>query len=328
MAARIGVGVIGAGKHGQRYVAHAVRDVPRLRVVALSRRDAAAGAAQARELGARFHADWRDLVADPDVAAVVSVVPPTLHLEIAGAVAAARKPLLIEKPLAPTGAQARDVARVLRDGGAPVVMAHTLRWNTAVQAIRERLATMGPLRTLVVNQRFEPSTLAWLDDPALCGGGIMLHTGVHSFDLVRHLTGREPIRVVCRTAKANTIRTEDNFAALMVLDGSDALVCVNGSRATLGRSGMIDAACEAGQIVGDHQQHVAVTVRGLERTPLPLPAPAMTVRAVLESLVALLDRGEPPPAALEDGVRSVQIVDACRASAAGGGWADVPPLGL
>ena len=48
------VGLIGAGKHGQRYLQHIRADTPELRLVALSRHDAMRGAAQASELGCRF----------------------------------------------------------------------------------------------------------------------------------------------------------------------------------------------------------------------------------------------------------------------------------
>src|SRR5438874_11263680 len=103
---RLAIGLIGAGKHGQRYAHHVRADVPELALVALSRRDVPAGGAQAGDWGCRFHADWRALVEDPAVEAVISVVPPALHPAVAAAVAGARKPLLIEKPLATTGAPA------------------------------------------------------------------------------------------------------------------------------------------------------------------------------------------------------------------------------
>ena len=69
----------------------------------------------------------------------------------------------------------------------------------------------------------------------MSGGGILLHTGVHSFDLVRLLTGCEVTEVFCRTARVRTVRTEDNFAAVLRLSGSDTVVTVNGCRATRGR---------------------------------------------------------------------------------------------
>jgi len=325
-AAPFPVGLIGAGKHGQRYLNHIRADVPELRVAALSRHDAERGAAQARELGCRFHAEWRDLVADPDVAGVIAVVPPSLHRGIADAVATARKALLIEKPLATTAADAAAIVRRLRDAGVPCLMAHTLRWNAVASTLRERLADLGPLRALVVNQRFEPSPLGWLDQPELSGGGILLHTGVHSFDLVRWLTGCEVTRVWCRTARAITVNTEDNFLATLELAGSDALVAVGGSRATAGRSGLVDAACRDAQLVGDHQQHWLHLVRGLERVPIDPGPPSPTVREVARSFARLVLTDERPPVDLADGARAVAIAEACMRSAATGTPVPVAPL--
>jgi predicted dehydrogenase len=326
MASGIGVGLIGAGKHGQRYAQHVGRDVPGLVLRALSRRDVERGGAQARELGVRFHADWRDLVADPAVRAVLVVVPPTLHRPIAEAVAAAGKALLIEKPLATTGADAVAIRRALLAAGVPCLMAHTLRWNSVVRAVRGLLPSLGPLRALALNQRFEVSTLDWLDQPEIAGGGMVLHTGVHSFDLVRFLTGRDVRRVRCRTSRVATRRTEDNFAAVLDLEGDGAIVTVSGCRATAGRSGLIDVAAAEGQLVADHQLHFAYRVHGLERTALDLPPPTHTVRDALAAFAALLETGAEPPTSLSDGVRSVQIAEACLRSAAADAAVDVAPL--
>jgi predicted dehydrogenase len=324
--APVAVGLIGAGKHGQRYAQHVVNDVPELRLAALSRQDHARGAEQASALGCRYHTTWSALVDDPGVEAVVAAVPPSLHPEIAGAVARVQKPLLIEKPLATTGAAAAEVVRVLRAAAVPCLMAHTLRWNAVVDAIRARLPALGPLRAVLLNQRFEPSTLGWLDDPAVAGGGIILHTGVHSFDLVRWLTGCEVARVTCRTVRAATVRTEDNFLAVLELEGSDALVAVNGSRATLGRSGLIDVAGAEGQLVGDHQLGWCFGIRGLERTPVPIHEQLPTVREVLRAFARLLVAGEQPRTSLEDGARAVLVAEACYRSARLGEAVDVSPL--
>ena len=309
---RVAVGLIGAGKHGQRYLTHLRADM------ALSRRDTAAGAEQARAIGCRFHADWRALVADPAVEGVIAVVPPTLHPEIAETVAAAGKALLIEKPLATTGAAAREIVRTIRSSGIPCLMAHTLRWNSVVRTLRERISSLGTLQALVLNQRFEPSRLGWLDDPAVSGGGILIHTGVHSFDLIRFLSGCEVTRVWCRTARVVTNRTEDNFMALLELEGSSALVAVSGSRSTGGRSGLIDAAGAGGQLVGDHVLGFAYSIRGPERTPVPVPDPVPTVDEVVRAFARLLVHGESPPVSVEDGARAVLIAEACLKAAASG----------
>jgi len=311
----IGVGVIGGGKHGERYLRHAHRDVPDLAVRALARRNRAAGSAQAEAIGCRFHDRWEALVDDPGVELVVAVVPPTLHPSIARRVADAGKALLIEKPLAPTGRDARELVEHVRRAAIPAIMAHTLRWNAVVQTVRDAIVDLGPLRALGVTQRFEPSPLEWLDDPSRSGGGMLLHTGVHCFDLVRHLTGRDVRRVACWTKATATKRTEDNFAALLELGDSDAMVTVTGSRDSRGRSGLVDVAGTDGQIVADHQQHWGHVVCGTHRTNLPLPPPSHTVLEVLRSAVAHVRSGTPLPVTLEDGLNAVLIAEACAASA-------------
>jgi myo-inositol 2-dehydrogenase / D-chiro-inositol 1-dehydrogenase len=257
-------------------------------------------------------------VEDPAVEALIAVVPPSLHRAIVAAAVAARKPLLLEKPVATTGADALAIVREVRAAALPCLMAHTLRWNHVARAMRERLPTLGPLHALFLNQRFEPSILRWLDDPAVSGGGIVLHTGVHSFDLVRWLTGHDVVRAWCRVTRVETRRTEDNFLAVLELAGSEALVAVSGSRSTRGRSGLIDAAGAHGQLVGDHALGFLYSVRGTERTMVALPDPVPTVRDVLHAFARLLVAGEKPPATLEDGARAVLVAEACLRSAVSG----------
>jgi predicted dehydrogenase len=324
--ATIGLGIIGTGKHGRRYVRHVLRDDPGFRLVAVSRRDAESGAALAAESGCRYHERWSALVDDPEVEAVAVVVPPTLHLEIASAVADRGKALLVEKPLAPTGGAARELVRRVRAAGIPALMAHTLRWNSVVRTVRETLPALGALRTLGLSQRFEPSELGWLDDPAVAGGGLLLHTGVHSFDLLRFLTGREVKRVTCRTARTQTTATEDNFVALCELDRDPALVTISGSRDSRGRCGLIDVATTEAQLLADHQQHWAQIVKAGERHPLELPEPAHTVLEGLRAFAALIRTGTVPPVSLEDGAQAVLIAEACAHSARRGAAAIVEVL--
>jgi predicted dehydrogenase len=156
---------------------------------------------------------------------------------------------------------------------------------------------------------------------------MLLHTGVHAFDLVRHLTGHEVARVSCRTARAGTTHTEDNFITLLELAGADTLVAVGGCRSTAGRSGLIDLAGTGGQLVADHQLGFAYRVRGLERIPMDLPEPGPTVPEVLRSFVRLVLDGEPPPVTLEDGACAVLIAEACRRSSEDGRPRDVDALG-
>jgi predicted dehydrogenase len=306
----LGLGIVGSGKHGERYLRH-VGDVPGLRLVALSRRDRARGAAQAHTYGCRYHSDAEQLIADPDVDAVVLVVPPTLNVRLAVRAAEEGKALLIEKPLAATLDECRRIAGAVAAAGVPAMVAHTLRFNAVVAALRAALPAIGPLHAAVVSQRFEPSTLSWLDDPVVAGGGIILHTGVHSFDLLRHLSGCEPRRVHAHAGRVVTGGTEDNFGAVVEMEGDPIVALAAGSRATAGRSGVIELAGRDGQLHGDHVHGYAALLVGTERRMLSVGEPAATVAATLREFAAALAARRAPAITLADGAAAVALADAC-----------------
>ena len=315
----LGIGLIGAGRHGLRYVRHLAGDVDGARLVAICRRDRAAGEALAAAQGCTFYDDWRNVLADPRVDAVVTVVPPVLNRAIAEAACRAGKAVLIEKPLAPTLADARRIAAAVRTHGVPAMVGQTLRFDATVRAVMAHLDAIRPLHAITLVQRFEPSTLAWLDRPAESGGGIVLHTGVHSIDLLRVIAGCEVTEIACTVTRVATRETEDNFVLLARLERAELLAQIAGSRALGGRTGLMEIAGRGGQIVADHIRQEAWLLKGDARTRLVIEQPVPTVREALRAFVRGV-RGEAPmPITIDDGVRAIAIVEAAYRSAAAGG---------
>ena len=315
MAAPLRIGLIGAGKHGLRYARHIAVDLPETTLAALCRRDRAEGERAAAAFGCAWADDFRRLIDDSTIDAVVAAVPPGLHVAIVEAAMRAGKPLLIEKPLAPSLAEARQIRDLVRAGGLPCMVAHTLRFNGVVQTLGAHLAEIAPLQTMGLTQRFEPSMLPWLDRRAEAGGGIALHTGVHSFDLLRYLSGLEVEQVWGMIDRRFTRETEDGFALLFRMRGAPIHGTVAGSRTTLGRNGLIELAGEKGQLVGDHVHGFAYLLRGRERTELAVEGNVPTVRETLRAFVGALRDGTPVPITVEDGLHAVAVADACYRSA-------------
>jgi predicted dehydrogenase len=195
------------------------------------------------------------------------------------------------------------------------MVAQTLRYNAAVRAMLAALPRIGTVRSLSFTQRFEPSSLDWLDDPERSGGGITLHTGVHAFDLCRVFSGCEADRVTCQMQSVRTRHTEDNVAATIELGGGAALATVACARVAGGRNGHIEVAGERGTLLGDHVLSRAALVVGSAVEPLPVGDSVPTVREVVRDFVAAVRAGAPPPVPLAEGLRAVAIVDACYASA-------------
>jgi predicted dehydrogenase len=321
------VGVIGAGIHGTRYLRHARADVPGMRPVALCRRDRAAGEALARELGCRYEADPARLAAAGDVDGVIVVTPPDSHLDLARLVLSAGKPLLLEKPMTATLAQARELAHFEaerlsgspRAGGSaapPFMLAQTLRWNPVVRRVRELWPRLGAVHLVRITQRLEPTDLAWQRDPKVPGGGSVLLTGVHVFDLARFLTGREYVAVDSRQRGWKNPVWEDVFLARGELDDG-TLVSLEVSKFGITRGGFLEAVGEEMSLVADYQFGGIRLIRGRDVEAIACDAAAPTLPRVLEAWMEnVLDPAHPaPPVTAADGLRTLEVVEACYVSA-------------
>src|ERR1700688_1531743 len=117
------IGVVGYGMTGRAHsyaytAAPVMRPLPvRPRLVVISGRDEGKVARAAAAYGFEsWTADWRELVARPDVDIVDICTPPGTHAEIAAAAAANGKAVLCEKPLAATYEQGRAATAGLKAG--------------------------------------------------------------------------------------------------------------------------------------------------------------------------------------------------------------------
>jgi predicted dehydrogenase len=310
---QLGIGIIGLGRHGMRYAKHLVEDLPNARLAGFTRRDTRQADIQAKELGAPAYPDYRELVAAADVDALIVVVPPVLHPEIMQCAAERGKPVLLEKPAAQNLEDGGRIREIVHTAGIQVMVAQTMRYNETVAAIRDAIHKIGRLHSIRISQRFEPSPTPWIYDPS-AGGGTMLHTGVHGFDLLRFLTGQEGIRVSAEIGRSGRGPFEDNFSAVVELSDT-SIGTVSGSRVTSGRTGAIELAGDQGQIVADHVFRTAVLVSGSGVTPIPLPPPAPTVALCLRDFVDAVIGQKPVPITLDDGLRAVALVEAAYTAA-------------
>jgi len=310
----IRIGLAGLGVHGARYARHLLQgDVEGARLTAVSRADEPAGREFAARHGVAFVGRAEDLATHPDVDAVVIALPPLLHPQVAEACLASRRPVLVEKPLAPDVVRAARLREQVERSGTPLMVGQTLRFDPVIERLRAERESIGPLRMAAINQRFEPSDRSWIDTPGC--GGLFLNTGVHGFDLLRHLTGLEAMSVWAAAQRGTTTATEDEFATVWRLGSQGLLAVMDNARSTRSRSGRIELIGEQGQLWGDHVHRTVQRVRGREATELgPLPE-TPTLPRVLQAFVDCLARQLPPPVTVADGLAAVEMVEAAQLSA-------------
>ncbi|HEX4826437.1 MAG TPA: Gfo/Idh/MocA family oxidoreductase [Candidatus Polarisedimenticolaceae bacterium] len=307
------IGLAGLGIHGRRYADHLLAgDVPGAALGAVSRSDRREGSLFALQNAVAFAHDPHELATLPGLDAVAIALPPDLHPPVAIACLEAGRPVLVEKPLAPDAASAERIALAAERTGTPLMVAHTLRFDPLIAAVRDEARRIGRLRMLALSQRFEPAGRSWIDTPGR--GGTILNTAVHSFDLLRFLTGAEIVSVTGASRRVVTRDTEDELAAVVTLEPGGLLATVDNARTTGGRSGRIEIVGEQAQVRADFVHRELARIEGRTVLPLGVWPPVPTVAAMLAAFVRCLREDAPMPVTARDGAAAVRACDLAYAS--------------
>jgi len=208
------VGIIGAGWMGhvharayQRLAQHWPDLALRPQLVAVAEPSAAAAEGFARSHAVpTSYADWRELLADPEVAAVSVTAPNFLHREIGVAAAEAGKHLWIEKPVGLAAEDAVAVRAAVRATGVVASVGFNYRHVPAVARAR-RLVQSGRIGVptharvqLLTDYAAHPgSPLSWRYTVESGGHGVLGDLASHGVDLLRFVLG-DVAGVVAQTA--------------------------------------------------------------------------------------------------------------------------------
>jgi predicted dehydrogenase len=305
------LGLIGVGRHGSRYIRHIVNDLPEGQLVALCRRTGAMD--QPGAPAVPCYTEYQQLIQDPDVEAVIVATPPTVNRDICLAAVRAKKPLLIEKPLATTAADAIIMVHQAREAGVTLMTAQTLRFDPTIVSGKAYSHDVGSSRYLNLTLRMEPTP----DRPpavSFSGRGILLEIGIHLLDLVRFLTGQEVVEARCIMDAVPPLAAESRlFAWLRLTDGCWASLDV--SRLSSGRVGRVEWIGASGQLEADWQARRLRIVSGSIPSREWQVEPTPTIVETLRSFVRSIRAGTEPAISGEDGKRAVEIAEACYESA-------------
>ncbi len=178
------VGVVGVGRMG-RHHARIYSQMPEVRLVGVVDADAKRCAAVASEYGASGFGDTDELIA-AGVDAVTVAVPTKHHRRVAEPLLRAGVACLVEKPLAPDVAEARQLAELADATGTILQVGHIERYNPAVRALAGQ---QDLVPRFIEVHRVSPMTFRSVDV------GVVLDMMIHDLDVLLMLTGCEPQRV-------------------------------------------------------------------------------------------------------------------------------------
>jgi predicted dehydrogenase len=323
--------LIGSGSIGRRHL-QVIREILPQALVTLLRQP------NPPELEAELATQFDRVVSDfgaaldppPDFAVIATPAP--THVDFARALAEAGIPMLLEKPLSDESTGCAELARICRAKRLTVLVGYTLRYHPGFQALAERIAGGAIGRPLSARAEVGQYLPDWRPDTnyrqsvsarRVLGGGALLELS-HEIDLVRSLFGM-PLSVVASLDRLGDLEidVEDTVEMISHHEHSGQRMVASVHLDLLQRPARrkftvagTDGTLELDFIAGQLLLH-----RSDGSSDIPFPAVAhrnQLYAAELDDLLASMRSGRAPRVGLDDGIETLQIIEAARRSASTG----------
>ena len=237
-ATSVGWGIVGCGWVARDYVAPAVAASTNGHLVALCDLDARALAAvQPDDTGLHRTTSLADFVRTPGLQAVYVATPNAHHASVVAVLAEAGLPVLCEKPLARTAAEAAEMVQAAAQAGTLLATAFDQRFHPAHVRLRELIQAGNLGRVTCVRIHYACWTPAdwapdsdqgtyqnWRISAEQAGGGAMIDLAPHGLDLVQTLLGEPLTSIAALTQQRIHDYAVDDGAVLIARTSSGVLL--------------------------------------------------------------------------------------------------------
>ncbi len=187
----LNIGLIGCGRIAETHV-QAIQQNPGCKLVGVADVDEGLARRIGAPCGAGSYADYRRLLENERVDAVIICTPPGSHVEIATSCLDRDIHVLCEKPLALTAREAEALVAKAASRGCLLMMASKFRYVDDVTQAKQIIES-GILGDIVLYENVFCSRVdmasRWNSNRAISGGGVLIDNGTHSVDIARFLLG-------------------------------------------------------------------------------------------------------------------------------------------
>jgi predicted dehydrogenase len=183
--------LLGVGRWGVN-LARVLSLSPRIQFKIVCDLDKTLGQSVAAQANARWTPDMSDVFADASIDAVAIATPSGMHFDHAMKAIAAGKHVFIEKPMASSVAEGRELIKAAKAKGVKLMVGHIFMYNAAVKEAKKRISSgeLGDIhyvysRRLNLGQFRRDSDVLWTLAP-------------HDISVISHWLDEQPDRVAAR----------------------------------------------------------------------------------------------------------------------------------
>jgi len=217
---KVGVGVIGVGYIGEIH-ARVCSELLMSKLIAVADIDERRAQEAAGKYGAgKWYRDYRDMLRDPEIDAVIIATPDHLHMEPVVAACEAGKDILLEKPIASNLQDAKTIVEAARKANVKLMVGYTCRFDPNYAWTKKTIDEGQIGKPLMVYCRRHASIT---EARRLAGRvWVALYLSVHDIDQILWYLNDKPRRVYAEAAKGKV------YEELGVPDAVSMLVRFNG----------------------------------------------------------------------------------------------------
>ncbi len=196
----LNIGIIGVGRIGKMHCENLVRYIPNANVVAIA------------DLFVDDHKEWidalsikkcykeyKDLLNDKEVAAVVISTSTNTHAEIAIAAAEAKKDIFLEKPIDVEVSRIDSILEAVKKAGVKLQIGFNRRFDHNFSKLRQVLESgeIGEPHIIRIASRDPaPPPISYVK----VSGGLFLDMMIHDFDMMRYISGSDIVEIFVNSA--------------------------------------------------------------------------------------------------------------------------------
>jgi predicted dehydrogenase len=280
-------------------LADAIRRSGKLEIVSCYTRSEEKRRAFAAKYACKAAASYDAILEDRTIEAVINTTPNGVHLETSRAAARAGKHVFLDKPIANTIADARELTKACRDAGVVLALGYQRRRESHFRWIRQSIddGVFGKLVNAEANisrDRLGKIDLtSWRYTSEGMPGGVMLQIGIHYSDVLEYLLG--PVKAVSgRLAQLVLPGDNPDVASLILEHESGALSTLNASYASASEYYAMNIYGKEASAYYDLHQGLRFLNRGAEgSTPVDCAKHDPIVEELEEFAAAVRGRGEP-----------------------------------
>ena len=315
------------------------------RVVLVYGRRPESAAEFAKQYGVpRWTSDLDAAINDPEIDVVLVGVPNDAHHDVVLKAAAAGKSVMVTKPLARTGAEAKEMLDAVEKAGVFAGyledLVYTYKTNKALESVKN--GALGRVLWVRSRETHPGPHAAWFWDKSRAGGGAMVDMGCHCIEIIRNFIGKDirPVEVMCWTdTLVHKIDAEDHGIALIRFanrsmgqfeaswafrGGMDLRDEISGTEGTIWMDHFLNTGFDMFTATGEggYVAEKAETETGWLH-PVGDEAGELGYPSMFQDMFDALDEDRAPRETFYDGYVVNCILDACYRSAASRQWEPV-----